>query len=212
VSPGGSGLRDPGRYPVPARVVRVDDTVRRSRFVTTLARAPTPGDARDVVAAVRREFPDATHHCWAFVAGPPGSTTQLGMSDDGEPQGTAGRPMLHALLHGGVGEVVAVCARWYGGVKLGTGGLGRAYAGGVKRALGVLPTTELVERVRVRVTVGYSDVETVQRLAREVEVVIEDEVYAKDVTLDCGVPEALVGSFTEGVREITRGRGRIETL
>ncbi|HSR43143.1 MAG TPA: YigZ family protein, partial [Longimicrobiales bacterium] len=116
---------------MPARVHRVEEVVRRSRFVTTLARAPDAEAAAAFVQRIRDEMPDATHHCWAFVAGPPGNTRAMGMSDDGEPHGTAGRPMLTALLHGGVGEVVAVVARWFGGTKLGTGGLARAYAGGV---------------------------------------------------------------------------------
>ena len=84
--------------------------ILRSRFTTTLAPARDADEALAFVERMRGEFPDATHHCWAFVAGPPGSTTCIGMSDDGEPHGTAGRPMLNALLHGGVGDIVAVCA------------------------------------------------------------------------------------------------------
>ena len=81
------------------------EMVRRSRFITTLARAPDARAAHTFIQRIREEFPDATHNCRAFVAGPPGSTIHVGMNDDGEPRGTAGRPMLAALLHGGVGEV-----------------------------------------------------------------------------------------------------------
>ena len=111
------------RYPIPAGVHRVEETIQRSRFITTVSHAPGPTDAHEFVKQRRDEFPDATHNCWAFAAGPPGSTSHVGLSDDGEPHNTAGKPMLNTLLHSGVGEIVAVCTRYYGGVKLGTGGL-----------------------------------------------------------------------------------------
>jgi uncharacterized YigZ family protein len=155
-------------------------------------------------------MPDATHHCWAFVAGPPGSTAQIGMSDDGEPHGTAGRPMLTTLLHGGVGEVVAVCTRWFGGVKLGTGGLSRAYAGGVKHALEALPTVEKVDRVRLRVTLAYADVDGFRRLAEASDVSVEGETFAADVAFLVGVPVLGRLVFEAAVSELTQGRGRIE--
>ncbi|NLG62975.1 MAG: hypothetical protein GX539_12100, partial [Candidatus Cloacimonetes bacterium] len=100
--------------------------VQRSRFIATLAHAPDVESARAFIEEVRAEFPDATHNCWAFVAGPPGSTSHVGFSDAGEPHGTAGRPMLDVLLHSGIGEVAAVVTRYFGGVKLGKGGLVRA--------------------------------------------------------------------------------------
>ena len=96
-------MADGSRYNVPAGLHRADQTVQRSRFVTTAARAGDPEAAHAFVATIREEFPEATHHCWAFVAGPPGSTARIGMSDDGEPHGTAGRQMLTALLHSGWG-------------------------------------------------------------------------------------------------------------
>ncbi|NCG32475.1 MAG: YigZ family protein, partial [Proteobacteria bacterium] len=87
-------MADSARYPIPSRVHRVDETIQRSRFITTAAHAPDAEAAQAFIQTIRDEFPDATHHCWAFVAGPPASTTHIGMSDDGEPHGTAGRPML----------------------------------------------------------------------------------------------------------------------
>ncbi len=196
------------RYPVPARVHRVEETIQRSRFLTAAARAPDADAAHAFVQCMRDEYPDATHHCWAFVAGPPGSTTHIGMSDDGEPHGTAGRPMLTTLLHSGVGEIVAVCTRWFGGVKLGTGGLGRAYSGGVKLVLASLPTEEKVERVVVEVVLGYPDVDAVQRLIAEMDVVVETEEYGADVRYRCGVPEPSVEAFRRALAEVTRGQGR----
>ncbi len=100
------------RYPIPAGVHRAQETIQRSRFITTLSHAPGAVVAHEFVKQIRDEFPDATHNCWAFAAGPPGSTSHVGLSDDGEPHNTAGKPMLNTLLHSGVGEIAAVCTRY----------------------------------------------------------------------------------------------------
>jgi uncharacterized YigZ family protein len=186
--------------------------VQRSRFVTTLAHAPDAEAAHAFVDRVREDMPDATHHCWAFVAGPPGSTTHIGMSDDGEPHGTAGRPMLTALLHGGVGEIVAVCTRWFGGTKLGTGGLSRAYAAGVVHALEALPTEEKVERVEVEVTVGYPEVDALQRIAREMELLVVDETYGAEVRYRLGIPASEVEELVRRVADVSSGRGSVRPV
>ena len=203
-------MADSARYPIPSRVHRVDETIQRSRFITTAAHAPDAEAAQAFIQAIRDEFPDATHHCWAFVAGPPASTTHIGMSDDGEPHGTAGRPMLTSLLHGGVGEIVAVCTRYYGGVKLGTGGLARAYSGGVKLALETLPTDEKVTRVWLVVTVGYADVDGMQRLIDELDIVVENEEYGAEVQYVFGVPSLDEEVLRTCVGDLTRGNGRVE--
>ena len=200
------------RYRVPARAHRVEEVIHRSRFVTTAARASDAASAHAFVQSIREEFPDATHNCWAFVAGPPGSTTHIGMSDDGEPHGTAGKPMLTTLLHGDVGEIAVVCSRWFGGVKLGTGGLSRAYSGGVKLALESLPTEERVDRVRVEVTVRYAEVAALQRLVVEMEALVEAEEYGADVRYVCAVPEPALEDFRRAVSDLTRGEGRVRAL
>lgn len=200
----------PTRYPVPAGVHRVEQSVRRSRFITTTARAVDAAAAHGFVAGLREEFPDATHNCWAFVAGPPGSTAVIGMSDDGEPHGTAGRPMLTTLLHSGVGEIVAVCTRYFGGVKLGTGGLARAYSGSVQQALESLPTVERVDRIRLRVRLAYPEVDGFRRLAAEMDVRIEDEQYEADVMFVVGVPESGRTSFEAALAELTQGRASVD--
>ena len=105
------------RYPVPAATHRVEQEISRSRFITTIGRASTVEEAQAFIRAVADEFRDATHNCWAYVVGPPGDTGRIGMSDAGEPHGTAGRPMLNALLHAPVGDVVAVVTRYYGGTQ-----------------------------------------------------------------------------------------------
>jgi len=200
----------PSRYPVPSRPHRVEEVIRKSRFITAAAHAPDPEAAYSFADEIRKEFPDATHHCWAFAAGPPGSTTSVGMSDDGEPHGTAGRPMLTALLHGGVGEIVAVCTRYYGGTKLGTGGLTRAYAGGVKLALESLPTVERIERVPLLVVVDYGAVDPLQRLFHEVEAVVEAQDFGERIEYRVAIPKEYVEKLTRAVAGVTKGRGTVQ--
>jgi uncharacterized YigZ family protein len=200
----------PAPYRIPAGEHRTRDEISRSRFVTTLAPAPTVGAAHAFVARVRAEFPDATHHCWAFVVGPPGSTGHVGLSDDGEPHGTAGRPMLTALLHAGVGDVAAVVTRYYGGTKLGTGGLARAYGGGVAGALATLPTVERVTWVRLRAVVGYDAVTAVQQLVAAHGGRVAGESYAADVRYDLDLPDGAADAFARALRDATRGRAQVE--
>jgi uncharacterized YigZ family protein len=201
-----------GGYPIPARARRVEDVIQRSRFITSVAHAPDADAAHRFLQSIRDEFPDATHHCWAFVAGPPGGTASIGMSDDGEPHGTAGRPMLTALLHSGVGEIVAVCTRYYGGTKLGTGGLGRAYAGGVKHALDGLELESRVDRALMEVVVGYAHVDGLQRLLDEVDALIRSESYGVSVRYEAAVPEAALPRFEHALADMTAGEGRIRRL
>jgi uncharacterized YigZ family protein len=202
-------VSDASRYPVPAAEHRTRDEISRSRFVTTLAPAATVDEAQAFVARLKAEFADATHNCWAFVVGAPGSTGRVGMSDDGEPHGTAGRPMLTALLHSGVGDVAAVVTRYYGGTKLGTGGLVRAYGGCVARALATLPRAERVTWARLRVTVGYGDVSAVQQLVAAHEGRVEADAWAADVRFDVALPASARDAFAAALGDATRGRATV---
>ena len=196
------------RYPVPARTHRVEEEIRRSRFVTTLARAATPQEAAALVRQVSDEFADATHNCWAYVAGPPASTDRVGMSDAGEPHGTAGRPMLHALLHSGVGDVVAVVTRYFGGTKLGTGGLVRAYTGCVQHALATLPLGERMDLVALGLVVDYPRVAAVQQLFGTFEVQVASQTFGTDARYELRLPAANVDRFRQAVLDATRGQAR----
>ena len=198
------------RYPIPAGEHRTREEISRSRFITTLAPAPTVEDAQAFLARLRGEFPDATHNCWAYVVGPPGSTGRVGMSDDGEPHGTAGRPMLTALLHSGIGDVAAVVTRYYGGTKLGTGGLVRAYGGCVQRALETLARAERVSWIDCVLTIGYGDVTVIQQLIAAHEGRVASEAYAADVTYTVTLPDNRRAAFLAAVLDATRGQALVE--
>ncbi|HEY0995254.1 MAG TPA: YigZ family protein [Gemmatimonadaceae bacterium] len=199
------------RYPMPAARHRIEQVIERSRFICTLVPARTAAEAQAFVKEMNAEFPDATHNCWAYVVGPPGSTGQVGMSDDGEPHGTAGRPMLTVLLHSGVGDVAAVVTRYYGGTKLGTGGLVKAYGGAVQEALATLPRVERVEFATVTIDVAYPAVSALQQLwpVHEVQVVGED--YGASARFTVRVPEGNLAALRAAVMDATRGQAGFAT-
>jgi uncharacterized YigZ family protein len=205
-------LAPPIRYKIPADTHRTEETILRSRFIATVGHAASVEDARAFIAVVSGEFGDASHNCWAYVVGPPGDTSRVGMSDAGEPHGTAGRPMLDVLLGSGVGDVVAVVTRYFGGTKLGKGGLVRAYGGCVMAALDGLPLRELVATTSLRVTLAYSDLSSLKRAMPQFEAEIESEEYGTDVSLVLALPEEHEGSFREALAGITNGKATVERL
>ena len=185
--------------------VRFEEEIKRSRFITTLARADSRERALAFVDAIKKEFPDARHNCWAYAAGRPGDTAQVGQSDDGEPHGTAGRPMLNQLLYGGVGELAAVTTRYFGGIKLGTGGLTRAYQNGVKEALGLLPVTEKKVLCRGLVEVDYAHVDRFYRLLPQYQARVVGEDFGASALFTVELPEDLFEPCRDALREATDG-------
>jgi uncharacterized YigZ family protein len=198
------------RYPIPAGEYRVEQVVQRSRFIATIGRASTTEEAVAFVRRIAEEFADATHNCWAYAVGRPGSTDRVGMSDDGEPHGTAGRPMLAMLLRGGVGDVAVVVTRYYGGTKLGTGGLVRAYGGSVQLALEALPRAERVEYAELTAVVAYPHVSALHALLPEFEVDVLGQDYLADVTFRLRLPEHRVEDFRAALTDATRGAARMD--
>jgi uncharacterized YigZ family protein len=200
------------RYPVPAGRARATIVIDRSRFICTLDRAASSDAAQRLIRGLRAEFADATHNCWAFVAGAPGSAAQIGMSDDGEPSGTAGKPMLTVLTHCGVGEIVAVVTRYYGGTKLGTGGLVKAYSEAVQAALAVLVTTERVDRTSLTLTVTYAHLSAVQHLLPQCEALLRREVFAELAELTVAVPAEREDELRRRLADATSGTAAVVLL
>lgn len=202
-------MSDPLRYPVPAERARAEVTITRSRFICTLARVASTEEAQAFIRGMNAEFADATHNCWAYVVGPPGSTSRIGMSDAGEPHGTAGRPMLTVLLHSGVGDIAAVVTRYYGGTKLGTGGLVKAYSGAVQEALAVLERTERVEYATLYLTLPYAAITTIRRILPAHEATLESESYAESAELRVRLPRANADAFRAVVLDATAGQAGV---
>jgi uncharacterized YigZ family protein len=205
-------MSEPDRYTIPKRQHRTKEEIKRSRFITTISHTPSAEDAREFIRRSKEEFNDANHNCWAYVVGPPGSTAQVGMSDDGEPHGTAGRPMLTVLLHSDVGDICAVVTRYFGGTLLGKGGLVKAYSGGVQHALESLPTVEKIPMASLLVMIDYATVTPLHNLLPDFEAVITHEDYAVDVTLSIEMPQVNSKDFVAAVTNLTSGNAIIERI
>ncbi|CAM5530408.1 MULTISPECIES: YigZ family protein [Streptomyces] len=196
------------QYRTVARAGVHESEINRSRFLCSLAPAATEEEAQDFVARVRKEHPTATHNCFAYVIGADASVQKA--SDDGEPGGTAGVPMLQMLMRRETRYVVAVVTRYYGGVKLGAGGLIRAYGGVVGEALDELGT---ITRRRFRLATIRVDHQRAGKLENDLRATGRDvrEVrYAEAVTIDIGLPDGDVEAFTGWLADATAGTATLE--
>ncbi|MFD7862411.1 YigZ family protein [Streptomyces sp. NPDC057682] len=196
------------QYRTVARAGVHETEINRSRFLCALAPAATEQEAQDFVAAVRKEHPTATHNCFAYVIGADASVQKA--SDDGEPGGTAGVPMLQMLTRREMRYVVAVVTRYYGGVKLGAGGLIRAYGGVVGEALDVIGTLTR-RRFRIAtVTVGHQRAGRLENELRATGRSVRDVRYAEAVTIEIGLPDGDVDDFRRWLADVTAGEAELE--
>ncbi|MFI1785877.1 YigZ family protein [Streptomyces rubiginosohelvolus] len=196
------------QYRTVARAGVHESEINRSRFLCSLAPAATEQEAQDFVARVRKEHPTASHNCFAYVIGAYASVQKA--SDDGEPGGTAGVPMLQMLMRREMRYVVAVVTRYYGGVKLGAGGLIRAYGGVVGEALDALGT---LTRQRFRLATIRVDHQRAGKLENDLRATGRDvrEVrYAEAVTIEIGLPDGDVEAFTAWLADTTAGTATLE--
>ena len=182
---------------------RAELTVRRSRFLSEATAISSPEAARELWRERKRTYTNGGHIVFAFVCGPQGGV--MGCSDDGEPAGTAGRPVLEVLKASGIPDVLLTVARWYGGVKLGTGGLVRAYTESAQLALADAPVTELVPLTHFTLALPYIHYESVRRRFPEFAAEIASEEFAAAVTLSGTVPSANFAAFSGMIRDLTGG-------
>ncbi|MET4645343.1 YigZ family protein [Streptomyces sp. NBC_01724] len=196
------------QYRTVARAGVHETEINRSRFICALAPAATEQEAQDFVARIRREHPTAGHNCFAYVIGADASVQKA--SDDGEPGGTAGVPMLQMLMRRETRYVVAVVTRYFGGVKLGAGGLIRAYGGVVGEALDELGT---ITRRRFRlatITVGHQRAGRLENDLRATGLAVREVRYAEAVIIEIGLPDSDVESFRSWLADATAGEALLE--
>ncbi len=196
-------------YPIPAASARAEIVARGSRFIAQAHHVTTVEAARAAIAAARAEMPDATHHCYAYLVGY-GSSVIAGMSDDGEPAGTAGRPMMAVLRGTDLGDVIVIVTRYFGGTLLGVGGLVRAYSDATRAVLAILPRAQRVLYHRLAVHLPYPDYALIRRLLESSAATIVNETFAADVTIIADVPVDHYDRVIHHIGEISAGRARIE--
>ncbi len=199
-----------GRYNIPCPGLhRSEEVIKRSRFIATVAWTPDADAAKAFIAEIKQEFPDATHNCWAYAVGAPGDTARVGFSDDGEPHGTAGRPMLNALLHSNIGEAAVVVTRYFGGVKLGSGGLVRAYSGATVKGLEAVPLREKITPVQLDISLDYALVTQFKRALAEYEAVLVGEEFSDSARFTVELPEERGHELVKFLTDLSNGRVKI---
>jgi len=192
------------RYPVPLTETRCELVVVNSRFIATLAPVFTLEQAKAFVARIKSEFADASRNVPAYLVGGAGTVLEH-CSDDGEPSGTAGRPALTVLKGSGLGDAAVVVTRYFGGTKLGTGGLVRAYSDAVRAVVDAAPRAERIPTVTVMVGLPYRWVERLRRLVAAHDGRILEEDFAGEVTLTARFPAERLPAFEDALSQASNG-------
>ena len=201
---------DPLRI-VPAREARHEIVVVNSRFIATAAPAMTLDQAKALAARVRKEFPDATHHVPAFVIGH-GNSTITHCQDDGEPSGTAGRPALAVLQGSGLGDIAVIVTRYFGGTRLGTGGLVRAYGDAVRGVLAVLPRARKLATHTIGLVFPYAGFERVKRIIAAHHGQVITKKFGAEVSLTAQVAVDEFEALQNALRDASKGPLQVEIL
>jgi len=199
------------RYPVPADEIRREILVVNSRFIASLAPAFSVDEARAFILRVKSEFPDASHHVPVYLIGH-GESVTAHCSDAGEPAGTAGRPALAVLQGSGLGDVVVVITRYFGGTKLGTGGLVRAYSDAVRAVLVDVRRAERVPTHTVMVELPYNLLERARRLVAAAQGQLLDEDFTASVVLTARFPSERLAEFQTALNELSNGSIQAEII
>ncbi|GLR69211.1 IMPACT family protein [Agaribacter marinus] len=170
---------------------------KKSKFFAYVAKAENRADAMQSLEICKQKYPDARHHCWAYLFGSPKVPTSAAMSDDGEPSGTAGKPILNVLQHGEIGNVIVVVSRYFGGIKLGAGGLVRAYSNATNQAINAVETIEFIDMLERRCTVSFSDEQKIRHWLSQHEGDLVDVSYTSVVTMAIRIPKSHDAQFKQ---------------
>ncbi len=183
-------------YPTPAETVEVETEVKKSRFIARATKVCDRQEALAFVEQAKQAFPDARHHCWAYVLGNPMSAASAAMSDAGEPSGTAGKPILNVIQHKGVGDVIVVVIRYFGGIKLGAGGLVRAYSGAAEAAMSALPVAQAVAMSQFSVRMDFAKEQLMRHWLAQHQGLMESVEYGAQVVMGLNVPVKVQDELT----------------
>ncbi|MBB6055706.1 YigZ family protein [Tolumonas osonensis] len=198
-------------YNIPAAENQFEFEIKRSQFISYAAQASNRQAADTFIRSIRDMHPQARHVCWAYIAGAP-NTTEMSMSDDGEPSGTAGRPMLKILQHSGLGEIVVAVVRYYGGIKLGTGGLQRAYSDAVSGVLDNLSVKLKVPRTKIALRYDYALESPVRHVLSRYDTAEEEQSYDLQVAMTLQLATAQLAAFRTELTNHCAGAVEIMTV
>lgn len=188
-------------YQTLAKPVTARLDIKKSEFIAYAYPAPTREQAMFHVEQLRNKYPDARHHCWAYIIGDPSNTTSAGFDDDGEPNGTAGRPILNVLQHKNIGNVIIIVVRYFGGIKLGAGGLTRAYAGAaqsaVDEAMSKNGLTPFVAMTTLQIEADFANESQVRYVVEDMKGKVNAVHYSKVVMLTATLAESDIETLKE---------------
>ncbi|MFP4430335.1 MAG: IMPACT family protein [Spirochaetaceae bacterium] len=180
-------------------------TIKGSRFVGLLHRIETEAEAKALIAKTRASHPGASHVAYAYAVGPEKSLL-WGQSDDGEPHGTAGRPIMDQISGAGLSHCLVMVVRYFGGTKLGTGGLVRAYGDTAKETIAKASTRKLVERLGFTLEIAYEHADPSFRLIEELGGTVDQRTFGSAVRVTGTLPAAALREFSRMVGDLTSGR------
>ena len=194
------------RYSIPAQAVEVVTEIKRSRFVAHIAHSHNSDMAFQIIAQEKARHPDARHHCWAFIACSPLSASAIRFSDDGEPSGTAGKPILNVLQYSNYGEIVCVVSRYFGGTKLGAGGLVRAYSNSTQAALEQLSVKEIVELSNIEIQFDYPFESSIRYYLEANNIIINHADYQETVIFHLEIETNQIPQLMQHARNLCKGQ------
>lgn len=193
-------------YLIPEGGTEVCYEVKKSRFIARLLCVTNREQAMSALSQARSDFPDARHHCWAYQIGPPTSPSLAAMSDDGEPSGTAGKPILNVLQHKEVGDVMVIVIRYFGGIKLGAGGLVRAYSHAAQMAFDAMQSKRHVELDEFTVQCDFSDEQSIRHWLSQCESEIVDVAYSDQVIMHIAMDEGNLDALSAFLATLKQAR------
>ncbi|MAB52873.1 MULTISPECIES: YigZ family protein [unclassified Marinobacter] len=183
-------------YPIPAGFLERETEIKKSRFIARVAPVSSRDEVKAWLEQARNDHPDARHICWAYQIGRPGAAAEAAMNDDGEPSGTAGKPILSVIQHKDLGDVLVMVIRYFGGIKLGAGGLVRAYAGATEAVLSGVERVIQQPMSRVTVTMTFADEQPLRHWCDQNGAEIDNVGYGAGVTADVSLVEERNQEFT----------------
>tara|TARA_B100001113_G_scaffold187679_1_gene153679 strand:+ start:1331 stop:1933 length:603 start_codon:yes stop_codon:yes gene_type:complete len=189
-------------YPVPAKQVEILYEIKKSKFIACAGFANSRESAMALLDSVKQRYPDARHHCWAYVFGNPNSPSSAAMADDGEPSGTAGKPILNVLQHKDIGDIMIIVTRYFGGIKLGAGGLVRAYSAVAQQAIDALEIRQEIKLEALSVDIDFKHEQFVRYLVEQAQGKIANCNYASSVVINVELPLDALEDFRKQMAPI----------
>ena len=192
---------------IPKSYASCEESIKGSRFLAELFPISSQAEVREKIKAQKQKYPDATHVCHAFICGK--NAEIMGMSDDGEPGGTAGRPMLDVLKGSGSTNLLVTITRWFGGTLLGTGGLVHAYGNGVKNVLATTEFEELVEKRTFSLSTDYQQYQIIKKIFENFALYETSEDFGEQIDIHGQIAQSDFDSFSQKIFDATNGKVRV---